>query len=341
MNYRYLLLLTLFVLLSACTMTGENANLGATVTPRPLIYERELPAGLLQPLDSPPTVSASEAIEYISPNAIVMGVVMNGEARAYPLGMMLRYQLANDTVGGEPIAITFCAACNTGLVFSRQVGEQALLFDISGLLLDNALVLVDRSTASLWSQVRLEAVEGSLAGTRLALQASNQMTWSEWAKAYPQTTLVLDPRAPKRPATTTFEMPSLPDPDAPTSDSMRGYIVGIATDENAVAYALDRVKAEGIIQPEAEAEGQSPLLLIALDETGMIVVWERTVDGRVLTFQGDGVRLTDVETGTRWDARTGAALEGTLQGSRLTPVSIWITDWRGWFDLYPNTALYQ
>lgn len=339
MNYRYLLPLTLFVLLSACTMTGENVNLVATVAPRPLIYERELPTGILQPLDNPPTVSVSEAADTISPNAIVMGVEMNGEARAYPLGMMLRYQLANDTVGGEPIAITFCAACNTGLVFSRQVGEQALLFDISGLLLDNALVLVDRSTGSLWSQVRLEAVEGSLAGTRLALQASNQMTWSEWAKTYPQTTLVLDPRAPKRPTTTTFEMAGLPDPDAPTSDSMRGYIVGIATDENAVAYALARIRAEGMIQHEAE--GQSPLLLMALDETGMIIVWERTVDGRVLTFQGDRERLTDVETGTRWDARTGDAVEGTLQGNRLMPVNIWITDWRGWFDLYPNTVLYQ
>lgn len=343
MGFRPILLLVLLIAVSGCAAqprtSGLEPGLTPTATALTLVYEREFPAGTVQVLDDPQTVTAAQAVNFIGGNDMVMGIVSGGEARAYPLGMMLRYQLVNDTLNDEAIALTYCAACNTGLAFSRQVADQILAFDHSGLLLDNALVLVDRATGSQWSQARLQAVEGPLTGTRLQLLATNQVPWSEWAALYPQTHLVLDPRAPQRPATAAFVVPTLPDPGTPTYDSMRGYVVGVTLDDESVAYAVELIKTAGLVQSNEAVS--KPLVLVALDAEGTVAVWERTLEGRVLTFESEAEHLRDQETQTLWDKRTGLAIEGPLQSKQLTPAAIWITDWRGWFDLYPETLLFQ
>jgi hypothetical protein len=327
------------LLLWLCLMAGCNAAPASTTTAVPtpsaeaLTYEQKVPFGVIQVLESPATVPATEAAGHITPNDLVMGMEINGERRAYPIGLMRRYEIANDTLGGEAIAVTFCPSCNTGLSFSRMVEGQALVFDFSGMTLDNAMVMKDRQSETLWSQVQLQAVEGAMAGTRLELLASNQMTWQEWASQFPDTTLVIDPRAPMKETSLVPVVPSGPmvDPEA-----YHGYVAGVAREDVAMAFPLDAVSQEGVVNSEI---AELPILLVAGTETGAVTVWNRSVEGQVLTFTRQGDQLMDEETQSVWNPDTGVAESGTMQGTTLTVADVWICDWRGWLDAYPGTSL--
>lgn len=330
---KYLLFL-LVILLAGCT---ASATTQPTAVPSPttetLSYEQKVPFGVVQVLEMPETVAATGAAGHITPNDLVMGMEINGEHRAYPIGLMRRYEIANDTLGGEAIAVTFCPSCNTGLSFSRMVEGRELIFDFSGMTLDNAMVMKDRQSETLWSQVRLQAVEGAMAGTRLELLASNQMTWQEWASQFPDTTLVIDPRAPMKATTLVPVVPTGPmvDPEA-----YHGYVAGITQGDMAMAFPLDLVAQQGVVNSVIE---RLPILLVAGNEPGAVTVWERSVEGQVLTFGLQGDQLIDEETQSVWNPETGTAESGEMAGQQLTPVDTWICDWRGWLDAYPGTSL--
>lgn len=327
----------LFLMLLAVAGCATPTISSAVPTTTPVSYERVLPAGTIQVLDNPTTVTATDATLHIGPQDLVMGMLVGDQARAYPLGLMRRYGITNDVLGNQPIAVTFCNACNTGLAFSRQVAEQVLTFEVSGLLFNGAMVMTDRETESNWSQIMLKALEGDMTGTPLELLASNQMTWAEWQTTHPNTTLVLDPRAPER-SPSSWAIPVLPSGNEINLDSMYGYVVGISTTDDVSAYAIDAIERDGLVLTD---EAPLPLLLVALGEKGAVAVWDRRVSDQTLTFFREDNQLIDHETQSVWDPQTGQSLSGPLAGEQLTSVSGWVTDWRGWFDLYPETSLYQ
>ncbi len=329
----------LLIIITLCFLAGCNNSTTATSIPEPsptasaLAFERKVPFGVIEVLDMPQTVTPENAAGHINPTDLIMGMEINGESRAYPIGVMRRYEIANDVLGGEAIAVTFCPSCNTGLSFSRVVEGQELTFDFSGMTLDNSMVMQDRQSQTLWSQVRLEAVEGAMAGQRLELLASNQMTWQEWASQYPDTTLVIDPRAPAREISM---IPVVPTGPTVAPDAYHGYVAGVAQGETAMAFPLEAVTMQGVVNSEIEG---TPLVLVNGDEPGAVTLWERTVEGQTLTFSRQGDQLVDEETQSVWNAETGIAESGDLAGSQLTPFDAWISDWRGWLDAYPQTTL--
>lgn len=331
--------LWLTALLVGCT-TPAVAPGAVPVPPTPdaLDYERIFPAYAVPVLDTPDTVAATDAAPYIDGRDLVMGIMEGDEVRAYPLGLLRRYEIVNDVIGRRAITVTYCPSCNIGLAFDRTVDGTTLSFDNSGLLLDGALVMEDRASKTRWSQVRLQGVEGTYEGTRLTLIVTNQMPWQDWVAAHPTTRLVIDPRAEARPDSG-FQLPVVPTGDAVNADSYYGYIAGITTETEHIAYPLDIVETKGLVQSESEAG--SPLLVVSLGARGAVAAWDRTVEGQVLTFALRDAGLQDVETGSTWDASTGVALDGPLTGQMLSIVPVWITDWRGWFDLYPDTELYE
>lgn len=335
MRIRFLLV-ALLLFVAACSTPATTITTPATPTTAALAYERLLPAGVIQVLDMPPTVPANAVAGHIQGNDPVMGLKIGDEARAYPVGVMRRYEIANDVLGGQPVGVTYCPSCNTGIAFSRQVNGQTYNFEVSGLTLDNALVLTDRETGSNWAQARLQAVEGPLTGTNLELLVTNQISWSEWVAQNPNTTLVIDPRAPVR-NTVGIQIPVVPSSNAAQPDDVQGYVVGIASNDTAVAYPLDTIEAQGVIN--VAEEGIPPIVLVHLGEKGAVAAWSREVNGQILTFSLDNGQLVDSETGTTWDARTGQAVGGELQGAILAPADVWITDWRGWLGLWPGTTL--
>ena len=130
----------------------------------------------------------------LSTESPVVGVERGDAARAYPLGVLNWYEVVNDTYpDGEPVLITYCPLCRTGLVAERAVRGDPTTFGVSGLLYRDNLVMYDEATSSLWSQVRAQAIRGPMTGTRLSLSPSTLTTWGEWRSAHPDTRVLLPP----------------------------------------------------------------------------------------------------------------------------------------------------
>jgi hypothetical protein len=139
-------------------------------------------------LDHPRQVPPEEA--GFADDAVVLGVVLGGEARAYPVSILNHHELVNDTVGGQPILVSFCPLCGTGLVFDRRVDDRVLTFGVSGLLYLSDLLMYDRDTESLWSQVKAAAVTGPLLGSRLDVLRARMMRLDDWRREHPGTTVL-------------------------------------------------------------------------------------------------------------------------------------------------------
>lgn len=128
-------------------------------------------------------------------NDVVIGITINGQSRAYPLRVMRWHEVVNDTVGGEPIALTYSTLCDSAVAFSRRIKGQTAEFGFSGLLYDSNTLLYDREPnhkgESLWLQLTGECISGPKQGESLKILPVSYTTWGEWRKAHPDTTLLV------------------------------------------------------------------------------------------------------------------------------------------------------
>ena len=99
----------------------------------------------------------------------VVSVIINGDARAYPLRILLWHEIVNDTIGGVPVLVSYCPLCNSGVVFDRRVGGQTLVFGNTGRIRHFDMVMYDRNTESWWQQFLGESIIGELTGQRMEL----------------------------------------------------------------------------------------------------------------------------------------------------------------------------
>lgn len=183
--------LLLLLLQHAAWAAGTERN-GFALEPAS-ISEAEIVAGLprrdaIPALDHPSLLPAAEA-EW-SDDEPVLGIVVAGEARAYPVAILNWHELVNDTIAGEPILVSFCPLCGTGLVFDRRVSGEVRSFGVSGLLYRSDLLMYDRSSESLWSQISAEAVTGPALGQRLRVLRARMDLWGRWRSDHPEGTVL-------------------------------------------------------------------------------------------------------------------------------------------------------
>lgn len=120
----------------------------------------------------------------------VMGLALNGEARAYPLSVMLWHQIINDELGGVPVLVTFCQICGTGLIYDRVINDKPHTFGMSGLIYHADILLYDKESQSLWSRFLDESVAGPSEGQPIFDLPFLTMTLGEWKQRYPQSSII-------------------------------------------------------------------------------------------------------------------------------------------------------
>ncbi|WP_369600847.1 DUF3179 domain-containing protein [Hahella sp. SMD15-11] len=181
----------------AVAATAPPRTFNGFVIDDPLVPAQEiLPGGPprdgIPALTLPPTTTSGEA-DWLAPRDRVLGFEHGGEARAYPVRLLNYHEIVNDRVGGEPVLITFCPLCGTGMGFRPVVNGKPLEFGVSGLLYNSDLLMYDRATESLWSQIEGRAINGPMKGTRLERLFITHTTWGQWREAHPGTrVLALD-----------------------------------------------------------------------------------------------------------------------------------------------------
>jgi Protein of unknown function (DUF3179) len=135
-------------------------------------------------IDEPRFVSVEE-VDFLEPKEPVIEVELNGEARAYPIQILVWHEIVNDTVGGVPLAVTFCPLCNTAIAFDRRLDGATLDFGTTGNLRSSDLVMYDRQTESWWQQFGGRALVGALTGAKLEQVPARVVAWREFDRAHP------------------------------------------------------------------------------------------------------------------------------------------------------------
>lgn len=149
-------------------------------------------------IDHPVFQGSAGADQWLRDDDRVLGLTMNGEARAYPVRILNWHEIVNDRVGDEPMLITWCPLCGSGVAYDPRITGHVdgLTFGVSGLLYNSDVLLYDRRTESLWSQLEHRAVSGTLRGTRLAAVLLRDTTWADWRAQHPGTKALARPRYP-------------------------------------------------------------------------------------------------------------------------------------------------
>lgn len=141
-------------------------------------------------IDNPEFESAQDANNWLKPDDLVLGFVHTGEVRAYPLRILNWHEIVNDNVSGDPVLITYCPLCFTGIAFSRVIDGQASEFGTSGKLINSNLVMYDRASDSLWTQLGGEAIIGPNVGKKLTQLPLDTLTWAQWSTAHPDSVVL-------------------------------------------------------------------------------------------------------------------------------------------------------
>src|SRR5262245_17671274 len=116
----------------------------------------------------------------------VISLAIGADARAYPLRVLIWHEIANDTVAGTPVAVTYCPLCNTALVFERASDGLRLDFGTTGKLRKSDLVMYDRQTESWWQQFTGDAIVGAMTGRQLRLIPSRLESFVRFRQRFPE-----------------------------------------------------------------------------------------------------------------------------------------------------------
>ena len=161
--------------------------------------------GGIPELNDPERLTPAEA-DFMTDDELVLGFVIGGEAGAYPVRFLARHELANDVVGGMPVALGYCTLCLTALMFDRRLPDGSeITFQTSGLLMDSNKIMIDNETESLWNHLSGTAFAGPLAGMKLEQYPVATVRWVDWLADHPDTFTLDTP-----PPTYFAEMPERP-----------------------------------------------------------------------------------------------------------------------------------
>jgi len=280
---------------------------------------------LFDPIVDAPVIRADEARDRIRPDELVLGVVAGGEARAYPINMLTgpRREIINDTLGGDPIAATWCNLCHDAVVYRRKTGGRVLTFCVSGTLWKSNLVMMDVETDSQWVNITGRAIKGEMKDAELESIPSDILTWKAWLEDHPDTTVLNLSRTSH---------------DFQAGIYYKGgyelddFCLGATVAGEACHVSFATMARSPVLNFEFNGE---PLLFVFDLENASAQLYSRRLDGRLLRFERRGRTLWG--GGSSWNLRTGQAVAGPLRGNRLTPVTGIRAFTRKWLEFHPDS----
>lgn len=290
-------------------------------------------------IDEPNFVSLREAREWIDEDESVFLVEAGGEAKIYPVQILMWHEIVNDEVGGVPVTVTYCPLCNTGVTFLRRYDGSTLDFGVSGRLRFSNMIMYDRQTESWWQQATGRAIAGEYAGGRLARHPMLMLSFAEARQNWPRARVLSRntgySRAYGRNPYTGYDTADSPflyrGPSVNGGRDPMTRVVMVEAGGAQEPFAYPELQEEGFAEARVggvpivvlfDPEAASPLDASTVAdgrEVGAANAFIARLDGRRLRFEaaGDG-RFRDRQTGSIWNA-AGRAVSGELLGHSLIP----------------------
>ncbi|MBZ5859283.1 DUF3179 domain-containing (seleno)protein [Flavihumibacter profundi] len=274
---------------------------------------------------------------------LVLGVSLNGIAKAYPIQYIGYHHQVRDSLGNTPIMVTYCTVCRTGRVFSPVVQGQVENFRLVGMDHFNAM-FEDARTKSWWRQATGEAVEGPLKGNSLVEIPSQQMRLSAWLRMYPNS-MVMQPDKDfieEYGNMVNYET-GLGKSELTRRDSLswkeKSWILGIRSATAAKAYDWNELVKKRMITDSIQ---DLPVLLVLEKDSVTFHGWDRTVHGKAMDFKWSGIpdQMTDLQTNSTWNM-DGWCIDGALKGAFLNRIPVYQEFWHSWRTFHPKTTQYK
>ncbi|HVB63794.1 MAG TPA: DUF3179 domain-containing protein [Nitrolancea sp.] len=315
----------------------------------------------IPPIDVPKFESFDQASDWLHDNEPVIALTFNGEARAYPLQILIWHEIVNDEVAGMPVAITFCPLCNTAIAFDRRVaGVGTLRFGTTGLLRNSDLIMWDDRTGSWWQQFTGQAIVGSLTGTALTTLPASITSYQDFRQTFPEGRVLSRDtgftrdygRNPYPGYDNVDQSPFLFNGKADARLTAMTRVVTVSLNGEAAAYPIFQLAQQRLA---ADQVGGQPIVLFwhpgtisALDqssmsdsrEIGSVGVFDPQLNGRELSFALANGEIRDRQTNSHWNV-LGYAVSGPLIGQRLSPVVHGESFWFAWAAFMPNTRIWS
>ncbi|HEC19770.1 MAG TPA: DUF3179 domain-containing protein [Gammaproteobacteria bacterium] len=287
---------------------SNGFDLSGALVPIEQIQHGGPPRDGIPALDAPHFVSAADA-GFLADDDRVLGIDLHGEQKAYPVRILNYHEIVNDRFGSShnntPVLVSYCPLCGTGMAFLARRNGKAFTFGVSGLLYNSDVLLYDRQTESLWSQIRRQAISGPLKGERLQQLPMEHTTWADWRARYPETqVLSLDTGYRRDYSRSPYE----------------GY-------ETSPRLMFDVANRDGRFHPKewvisVEINGvfkAYPFSRLAADKTELID-----------TVGGETIRLV-------YDVRRRSGR--VYRGSKLLPSTMGF--WFAWYAFHPQTLVFE
>lgn len=298
-----------------------------------------------QPLNEPRWVPVPRARRMQAEDP-VLGLELDGGAWALPWWIMKNHHAANLHLHGQPIFILLCEACSSAAAFDPVIRGRPHRFRTESWF-NGTLMPIDYETGSYWAGFTGKCLHGPLKGTVLPRLPLVQATWREWTASHPHT-LVPDGRGEPRGGHGHGHHPGSPglgrnrrstlihplDERLPHNELVLGVRVG-------QAHRCYRLASLAQLGPAVnDSLGGQPVVVFSKPGSFTAIAFDRTLDGRPVTFTGTGETIVDVETGSSWQLN-GQAAAGPLAGRRLAFVDSGIEEFYIWTAFHPGSDIYE
>lgn len=309
-------------------------------------------------IDNPIFINSTIGDKENHDNSIVIGINIDGKARAYPYAILNWHEITNDLFQGRHFSITYCPLTGSGILYKTSNLQNSSM-GVSGKLYENNLVMYDRETDTYFSQMKGFGIKGDLMDTKLETGEVIETTWGAWKAMYPDTEIL------SRDTGYTRNYDSYPYGSYQYDQSI--YFPS-SYDANFAPHNYYHPKALTVVIPLLEE-----LHLIAFDElvndstitisteegalsvfhdtdSRLSIVYESIVDNNALSFvrSSSSYSLEDAfglptfvdnVTGSIWNIK-GLAFEGELTGTQLKQKTSYNAFWFATVTFFPEAIIH-
>jgi len=272
-------------------------GLSPSLIPADQILSGGPPKDAIPALTNPNMETADAADLWLKKHDMILGIVIQGKARAYPVRIMNWHEIVNDHIKGKSLVISYCPLCGSGMAFDTDDR-----FGVSGMLYQSDVLLYDKKSESLWSQLMMQAVAGSRTGEKLQLLPIEHSTWQTWKTRHPNTDVLSrhtgfrrdysrNPYAGYESVSGTYFPVYHHDERLPS----KTWVIGLSMGNHHLAWKLDDLKKSGSHQ----------------------LTWQQHTLS--ITVHGEGIQIRDVES------------------NKILPVTRLF--WFSWVAFHPDTEL--
>lgn len=269
----------------------------------------------------------------VDTDRLVIGVVVNNEAKAYPIRFLGFHHMVRDTVGGKPVLVTYCTVCRTGRAFDPVVNGSPEIFRLVGMDHFNAM-FEDATTGSWWRQATGEAVAGKMKGMRLTELFSSQASLADWLRLHPSSLIMQEDTTLNDNYTKSFDYESGKSRSTLTGTDTaswhdKSWVIGIAAGELVKAYDWNLLRSKGLIQDDEN--GHHVLLVLAGDNKSFFAFdlpdeGAVTLQGDMISYGGHKYRIDGTGTDTTY---------------RLRSLPAYQEFWHSWRTFHPATKIFK